>query len=299
MMIARQCKRKLIRSIEWLIKAAQKFGEHDMHYYAAALSYQVFFSLFPFLIFFVALLGALDLLGYFDRLLDQAQGLLPEQAPGIVVQALEQIRSQAQTFLSLSIIVALWSASAAVRMTMHALDVAYEVEEERPVWKKYPLSILYTVLLAVLIIVAVGLMLISSEVVGWLAQQIELSSVFVALWGWLRIPVAVLLLIVSLALVYYFFPNTDFSLRSIAPGAVLAIIAWLGASFGFSFYIKNFASYSATYGSLAAVIVLLLYLFISACVLLLGAEVNAQIYYQFAEDQNGDEKAQEFCSSEK
>jgi membrane protein len=95
MMTARQCKRKLIRSIEWLIKAAQKFGDHDMHYYAAALSYQVFFSLFPFLIFFVALLGALDLLGYFDRLLDQAQDLLPEQAPGIVVQALEQIRSQA------------------------------------------------------------------------------------------------------------------------------------------------------------------------------------------------------------
>jgi membrane protein len=89
------------------------------------------------------LLGALDLLGYFDRLLDQAQGLLPEQAPGTVVQGLEQSRSQAQTLLSLSIIVALWSASAAVRMTMHALDVAYDVEEKRPVWKKYLLSILY------------------------------------------------------------------------------------------------------------------------------------------------------------
>ena len=275
-----------------LIKAARKFGEHDMHYYAAALSYQVFFSLFPFLIFFVALLGALDLLGYLDRLLDQAQTLLPEQAPGIVVQGLEQIRSQAQTFLSLSIIIALWSASSAVRMSMHALDVAYGVQEKRPVWKKYPLSILYTVLLAVLIIVAVGLMLAGSEVVGWLAQQIGLSSVFVALWKWLRIPVAVLLLQVSLVLVYYFFPNTKFSLRSIVPGAVLAIIVWLVASFGFSFYIKNFASYSATYGSLAATVVLLLYLYISACVLLLGAEVNARSYYHFAEGQNGDEKAQ-------
>src|SRR5215212_3339717 len=130
MMTARQCKRKLIRSIEWLIKAAQKFGEDDMRYYAAALTYQVFFSLFPFLIFFVALLGALDLLGYFDRLLDQAQVVLPEQAPGIVVQALEQIRSHSQTFLSLSIIVALWPASSAVRMTMHALNVAYDVQEE-------------------------------------------------------------------------------------------------------------------------------------------------------------------------
>jgi membrane protein len=281
-----------------LIKAAQKFGEHDMRYYAAALSYQVFFSLFPFLIFFVALLGALGILGYFDRLLDEAQVLLPEQAPGIVVQALEQIRSQAQTFLSISIVVALWSASAAVRMTMHALDVAYAVQAKHPAWEKYPLSILYTVLLAVLIIVAAGLMLIGSEVVGWLAQQIGLSSVFVALWEWLRIPVAVLLLTGSLALVYYFFPNTDFSPRFIAPGTVLAIIVWLGGSFGFTFYMKNFASYSATYGSLATVIVLLLYLFISACALLLGAEVNAQVYYRFAEDQNVDEEAQELCSSE-
>jgi membrane protein len=276
-----------------LIRAAQEFIKDDMYYYAAALSYQVLFSLFPFLIFFVALLGALNFLGYVDQLHDQAQLLdarllLPEQAPGIVVQTLAQIRSQAQTFLSLSIIVALWTASAAVRMTMHALDVVYDVKEKRPVWKKYSLSILYTILLAVLIIVAAGLMLIGSEVVRWLAQQIELGSVFVALWDWLRIPVAVLLLIVILVLVYYFCPNANVSPRSIAPGAVLAAIVWLGASFGFSFYVKNFASYSATYGSLAAVIVLLLYLFIAACALLLGAEVNAQIHYQFTDGQKGD-----------
>jgi membrane protein len=276
-----------------LIRAAQEFIKDDMYYYAAALSYQVLFSLFPFLIFFVALLGTLNFLGYVDQLHDQAQLLearllLPEQAPGIVVQTLAQIRSQAQTFLSLSIIVALWTASAAVRMTMHALDVVYDVKEKRPVWNKYPLSILYTILLAVLIIVAAGLVLVGSEVVQWLAQQIELGSVLVALWDWLRIPVAVLLLIVILVLVYYFCPNANVSPRSIAPGAVLAAIVWLGASFGFSFYVKNFASYSATYGSLAAVIVLLLYLFIAACALLLGAEVNAQIHYQFTDGQKGD-----------
>ena len=261
-----------------------------MHYYAAALSYQVFFSLFPFLIFFVALLGTLNLLGYYDRLLEQIVLLLPEQAPGIVLQALEQIRSQAHTVLSVSIIVALWSASAAVRLTMHALDVAYNVQEKRPAWKKYPLSILYTVLLAVLIIVAVGLILIGSQAVGWLAQEMGLSSVFVALWEWLRVPVAVLLLIVGLVLIYYFFPNIDYPFWFIIPGAVLAAIVWLVASLGFSFYVNNFASYSATYGSLAVIIVMLLYLYISACILLLGAEMNAEIYYQFAEGDEGDEK---------
>ena len=284
--------------IKYSIKAAQLFGKHDMHYYAAALSYQVFFSLFPFLIFFVALLGTLNLLGYYDRLLEQIQLLLPERAPGIVLQALEQIRNQSPTVLSVSIVVALWSASSAVRLTMHALDIAYNVQEKRPVWKKYPLSILYTVLLAVLIIVAVGLIVVGSQAVGWLAQQIGLSSVFVELWEWLRIPVAVLLLIVSLVLVYYFFPNIDYPFSFILPGAVLAVILWLVASFGFSLYVNNFASYSATYGSLAVIIVMLLYLYISACILLFGAEVNAEIYYQFAEGHKGEEKAQEFCSSE-
>jgi membrane protein len=281
-----------------LVKAAQKFNEDDMLTYAAALSYQVFFSLFPFLIVLVALLGSLNIPGFFDWMLDQARAVLPEQALEIVEQVLGQIRGQAQTFLSLGIIVALWSASAAVRMTMHALDVAYDVEEERPAWKKFPLSLLYTILLTVLIIVAVGLMLIGPQVVQWLAEQVGLGSVFVALWGWLRIPAAVLLLMVGLVLVYAFFPNIDFPLRFIAPGAVLAVILWLGASLGFSFYVNNFSSYSATYGSIAAIIVLLLYLYLSACVLLLGAEVNAQIYYQFAEGQDADEKAQEVGPSE-
>jgi membrane protein len=281
---------RLRQMITSLIKAAKEFSEDDMPTYAAALSYQVFFSLFPFLIFFVALLGALNIPGFFDSLLDQARVVLPEQAIEIVEQPLEQIRSQAQTFLSLAIVVALWSASAAVRMTMHALNVAYDVEEERPAWKRYPLSIFYTILLAVLIIVAVGLMLIGPQIAQWLAQQIGLGSAFVTLWQWGRIPAALLLLTAVVALVYYLCPNTGQPFRFITLGAVLAVIVWVVASFGFSFYLENFASYSATYGSLGAVIVLLVHLYISASVLLFGAEVNEQIYHQFAEGQNGDEE---------
>ncbi len=171
---------------------------------------------------------------------------------------------------------------------MHALNVAYDVEEERPAWKKFALSIFYTLLLVVLVIVAVGFMLIGPQVATWLAQQVGLGSVFVTLWSWLRIPVAVALLMAILALVYYLFPNTDQPFRFITPGAVLAVLLWLGASLGFSFYIRNFASYSATYGSIGAIIVLLLYLFISAAVLLFGAEVNAEVYRWVAEGEGRD-----------
>jgi membrane protein len=268
--------------IKRLIKAAKELNDDDMLYYAAALSYQVFFSLFPFLFFLLALLGALNIPGFWDWMLEQAQTVLPGQVTGMVEQTVEQIRGQAQSssLLSLWIIITLWTSSAAVRTTMHALNVAYDITEERPAWKRYPLSILYTILLAVLIIAAVGLMLIGPEIAEWLAQQVGLGSVFVVLWAWLRIPVAILLLMIVLALVYYLFPNVDQPFQLITPGAVLAVIVWLAASLGFSFYVNNFASYSAIYGSLGTVIVLLVYLYITATVVLFGAEVNEQIYYE-------------------
>lgn len=252
--------------------------------HAAALAYQTLFSLFPFALFLVALLGFLRLPELFDWLLVQARVVLPGQAAEAVEQGIEQIRDQAGGgLLSFGIVITLWSASAAVRMAMHALNVAHNVEEKRPVWKRYSLSILYTVLVAVLTVSASGFMLIGPQAAAWLAEQVGIGSVFVALWAWLRVPVAVLLLVVLVALVYYLFPNTDQPFRFITPGALLAVIGWLAASLGFSFYVSNFADYSATYGSLGAVIVLLLYLFISAAVLLFGAEVNAELHRQIVE----------------
>src|SRR4051794_14408267 len=278
-----------------LVKAAKEFNDDDMLYYGAALSYHVFFSLFPFIFFLLALLAALNIPGFWDWLLEQAQAVLPGQITGMVEQTVEQIRGQAQnsSLLSLWIIITLWTASSAVRTTMHAFNVAYDVAEERPLWKRYPLSILYTILLAVLIVVAVGLMVIGPEIAEWLAQQIGLGTAFVVLWEWLRIPAAILLLIIVLALVYYLFPNIDQPFRVITPGAILAVIVWLGASFGFSYYVNNFANYNTIYGSLGTVIVILVYLYITAGVVLFGAEINEQVYYQFAEDQDGDEGTQE------
>ena len=282
-----------------LIEAAKDFNRDDMLYYGAALSYQLFFSLFPFLFFLLVLLGALNIPDFLDWLIEQAQVVLPGQVTGVVEQTVDQLRSQAQSssLLSLWIIITLWAASSAVRTTMHALNVAYDIAEERPAWKRYPLSILYTILLAVLVIAAVGLMLTGPEIAEWLAQQIGLGAVFVTLWAWLRIPAAILLLTIVLALVYYLFPNVDQPFRLITPGAVLAVVVWLAASFGFSFYVNNFASYSVIYGSLGTVIVLLVYLYITASVVLFGAEVNEQIYYELGKDHDGDEEPRETGAS--
>jgi membrane protein len=194
--------------------------------------------------------------------------------------------------LSFGAIVGLWLASSAVRMTMRALNVAYEVEDPA-VWKKFPLSILYTVLLAVLVIAAATLRLIGPRLAAWVAELVGLGDVFTTVWTWARIPAGVVLLILVAALIYYLFPNTGEPFRLITPGAVIAVIVWVVVSLAFSWYAANFASYNAVYGSLAGVIVLLLYFFISAAILLLGGELNSEIYHQTIEDEEPEEGAAE------
>ena len=267
-----------------LARAIKNFSNDDMLVYAAALSYQLFFSLFPFVIFLLALLGLLNIPGFFDWLLKQSQTVLPGQASGLMKNIIGQIRGQAASgALSLGAVLALWSASSAVRMAMHAFNVGYKVED-RPAWKKFPASIFYTAALAVLIIVAAALMMIGPQLASWIAKQVGMGSVFATIWTWARIPVAVVVLLLAAALVYDLFPNVDQPFRFITPGSVLAVIVWILASLGFSWYVANFASYNATYGSLAAVIVLLFYLFISAAILLFGAELNAEVYHEATED---------------
>ena len=282
-----------------LINGIERFLEDDMLTYAAAIAFQMFFSLFAFVIFLIALLGFLQIPSLFDQLVEQAQTVLPGHAAWIVEQVTGQIHEQSSKWvLFFGIIAALWSASSGVRALMHALNTAYHIES-RSTWKRYPLSIFYTIILALMIIVAVGSMLIDPQVIGWIADQVGVgtqigtSTMFVALWSWLRFPVALLLMMIFVALTYYLLPNADEPFRLITLGTVLAAIVWVAASLGFAYFVSNFVFYSATYGTLGAVLALQIYLFISAAVLLFGAEVNVEIYDQLVEDVDERKEAQE------
>jgi membrane protein len=261
-----------------LIKESIKgFFDDDMATYAAALAYQVLFSIFPFIIFLIALLGFLNLSDFFDWLLKQAQFLLPQQAMDQVNRVIHELKQPQGGLLSFGAIVALWSASAGIRAIMNALNKAYDVKEGRPAWKLYPLSILYTIGIAALLIVAAALFLVGPQAMQWLAHQIRLEHFFVVLWTWLRWPVVLLLLTLVVAVIYYVAPDVEQDFRFITPGAVLAVVVWIASSLAFDYYVRNFANYSATYGSIGTIIVLLLYSYISAAVLLFGAEINAVI----------------------
>ena len=275
-------------------RSIRKFFEHRMSTYAAALAYRGLFGLFPFVLILVVLTGALGLPDFIEQAHSESSPNVPHQLEPAVeqgrkqIQPLERMIEQAQKqaggeLLVFGIAVALWSTSALARTLTESFNTAYEITETRPGWKRYTLSLAFGPILALVVIVSVGLMLIGPQLVERLAELVGLDQVFVFLWGWLRFPVALLLLAVVLSLVYRYGPDARLRFGSVGVGAALAVVLWAISSAGFSFYLANFADYGVTYGSLGAAVGLLLYLYLSASVVLLGAEVNAAIHHAVPE----------------
>lgn len=268
------------------------FGDDDMSTYAAALAYRALFALFPFLLFLIALLGFLHVPQFFDWLRNQAAMALPPQAMDQVNPVIDQLQTQNSGVMSVGVVVALWTASVGVRSLMNAMNKAYAVEEGRPVWKLYILSLVYTIGLAIMLLAAAGLMILGPQIMEWVANQIGLGSLFVTLWTWLRWPAIVLLLVLAVAVMNYFMPDVKQEFRFITPGSAVAVLVWIVASVGFGLYVSNFGNYDATYGSIGAIIILLFYFYISSAVLLLGVEMNAVIEHASIEGKNpGDKEA--------
>jgi membrane protein len=275
-------------------RSVRKFVEHRMSTYASALAYRALFGLFPFVLIVVVLVGVLGLPDFIDRAFEQAhsqaQQHVPRQLEPVVQQGREQIQplermiEQAEKraggeLLLFGVGLALWSTSALARTLTEALNAAYETVETRPGWKRFALSWAFGPVLALTVILAVGLMLVGPRLIEGIAELVGLDELFVLLWGWLRFPVALSLLAVVLSLVYRYGPDARLRFRSVSLGAALSVVFWAISSVGFSFYLANFANYGVTYGSLGAAVGLLFYMYLSASVVLLGAEVNAAVYH--------------------
>ena len=274
-------------------RSVKSFLEHGMATYAEQLSYRGLFGFFPFIILVFALLAVLQLDAVFDWLIEAAMGAPPQQVPEPLEPVAEEGRAQADFLrplieqareqaggglLSFGIVISLWSVTAVAFTLTEALNAAYGVQETRSRRKRFTFALVLGPLLALALIVASGLMLIGPRVAGWLAGLAGLDEVWVALWAWLHFPAALLLLAAVLSVVYHIVPDTDRSFWSATPGALFAVIAWAIASLGFSFFLANFAGRGLTYGSLGTAVGLLVYLYLSASVVLLGAEINAAVY---------------------
>ena len=259
---------------------------------AAQLAYYFLFALFPFFLVLTTLLGYLPIPNLLDRLMDMLGQMLPGEALQLVQDNLHELVSGGRGgLLSFGLLAALWTSSSALTAIMDSLNRAYDVEEGRPFWKVRGLAILLTVGLSAFIIVSIVLLTFGPQIGGWIADQMGLGRVFQMAWNVLRWPVIVGLLIVAMALVYYLAPDVEQQWQWITPGSIVAVLGWLLASLGFSYYVNQFGSYNATYGSIGAVIVLLTWMYVSGFFVLVGGEINAEIEHASASGKDPGEKA--------
>jgi membrane protein len=263
---------------ELLKRTAKETHADDCLGLAAQLAYYFFLALFPTVLFVLALASFFPLTNFID---DAVRALRPI-APADVLTLLEdQLRriSNADSggILTIGILGAIWSSSAAVVAIVGSLNRAYDIEEGRPWWKVRLTAIGLTIALAVLVLTSFTLILAGPTLAERLASSFGLGGVFEWTWKIVQWPLAFLLVSTAVGLVYYFAPDADQDWVWITPGAVLGTLLWFVVSLVFKFYVGNFADYNATYGAVGGVIVLLLWFYISGLAILVGAELNAEI----------------------
>ena len=263
-----------------LKRTVSQFRANNLTDWAAALTYYGVLSIFPALIVLVSIVGlAGD--SATQSLLDNINALGPGPAQDIVTGAIKQISASpgaAGIAFALGLVAALWSASGYIGAFSRAANVIYEVPEGRPFWKLRPLQVAMTLALLVLVSVSAIAVVISGPLAERVGQVFGLGNTAVTVWNIAKWPAIVVIVMGMLALLYYVAPNVrHIGFRWITPGGVLAMVIWIAASAGFALYVANFSSYNKTYGSLAGVVVFLVWLWISNIAVLLGVEFNAEL----------------------
>jgi membrane protein len=261
--------------------------EDDIFGRAAQLSYYFLLALFPALLFLTAVLGLIagedseirrNLFGYLGA-------VLPASAYELVTEGVESaIEQSGGAKISLGILATLWAASNGMGAISQTLNVTYDVEETRPFWKTRLTAILLTLALGVLIISALVLVLYGHDLAEWVAGIFGLGQVFEIGWKVIQWPIVLAFITLAFGLIYYFAPDIkEPEWKWITPGAIIGVVLWLIVSFGFKLYLSYFNSYSATYGTLGAVIILMLWFYFTGAAILLGGEINSEIEHAAAE----------------
>jgi membrane protein len=261
---------------EFVRQLWESIGRNQPFDLAAQLAYFALLALVPFLMFLLTVVGYLPLHGLDQRIMRTAYDVMPSPAAALLQSTVAEIVGRQHGWLLVSSLVfAIWSASGAVTGLTSALNRAYDVSETRPAWRVKLRALSVTVGAVVAVIVSTAALLIGPNIVHKIWDFFGLGGAFDHLWALLRWPVAMLALITMLASVYYFLPNVQQRFRFITPGSVFAVVAWLVTSWAFRFYVSHFNSYARTYGALGTVIALLVWLYLSGAMVILGGEINA------------------------
>ena len=285
--------RRRLGLAELLKRTAKEIQEDHLAAFAGNLTYKGLFALFPFFVFLLSLLGLFGAPDLLQTLIEQARGVLPQGAIDFLEDQLLGIAGdKAQGAFTagalVSILLALWGVSGAFRSVMEAMNVMYEIEEARPFWKQLLISVFLSLGVAALLLFALVLVVFGPEIGGAVADVVGLGYVFEVVWNVVQWPVLLFLVVLAFALVYYYAPDVEQRFRWISPGSIVAVVAWLLFSLAFSLYVE-FGSFDA-YGSIAGIIILMLYIYYSAFIMLVGAELNQVVEEHIPEGKNEGDK---------
>lgn len=243
----------------------------------AQLTYYLILSIFPFLIFFLNVVGHTSLA--IEALLNDWIIVMPSETQTLLYRVIEEIRvSSSETLLSFSIILALWSGSLGISAIIRAINKAYNINKRRNYIRLKLLSLLFTIALVILLLIVLATLVFGEVIGNAIFTYIGAINVFYRIWNNSRKLIALASMIIIFALLYKYsiMPKERRYIKLVhtLPGAIFATIGWIVASGIFSFYVNNFANYSKTYGSLGGVIVLLVWLYITSIMIVLGGEIN-------------------------
>jgi membrane protein len=263
-------------------RAFERFQKDEMSQRAAALTYFALMSLFPALLVGVAVLGVFGQQGLINDAADYLKDAgAPKETVDAVTSSLESAQRQRGTAvgaLVLGLVTALYGASGAFGAVGAALNEVWRVEEGRSFVSHKLQNLLWTIVLLALALITMVLLFLGGGIADDLFGKIGLGDTFATVWQYARWPAALLSAMLIYAILYYAAPNVDVrQFRYITPGAVFGVTAWILASALFFVYVSRFSSYSATYGAFAAVVILLIWLYLTSSVLLFGAELNAAV----------------------
>jgi membrane protein len=248
---------------------------------AAEAAFNFFFSLFPSLLVATALIGVVvDERSTTSWMMDQMERVVPDEALSLVRGVVNDVvfNNSKTGILSLGLLLAAWSGSNIFRTLMETLNVAYEVTETRPFWKRALLSLTAIAVMGGLLLVASIVMLGGPEIIDWIGSRLRLPSGRLNLWMVLQYPIAFSILVLAFFMIYRFLPNLKQRPKQILVGAVVATVLWLVVTLLFRLYVTNFGSYNKTYGAIGTVIVVLTWMYLTMLVILLGGELNAELH---------------------
>jgi membrane protein len=245
---------------------------------AAGLSYYFVMSLFPLLILAAAIVAYLPIPHLFDQLVNSMAQFVPADSMGLVRAVLRDVLTRHKgSFLTVGILGTLWTASGGFAALIDSLNVAYDVPETRPIWKTRLVAIGLMFGTGTLFVIAVALMFVGPQFGFWLASKIHLSSEFARIWPTLRWVLSVAFMVLGVEFIFYWAPNVKQRFWATLPGAVIGVAFWIGTSYALGLYFRNFSHLNKTYGTLAAAIALMAWLYYSWFMILVGAEINSEL----------------------